>query len=156
MEISNRQKGAPIPPKNTHPKNVTPKFPLAELEVGESFDVEGTERDRISLIGACRRQTLKDGKLFTTRQIEPGKWRCWRVETKARKAKQPDKEQDVPRERHSWSFRSMVVGDSFEIEGDEVDYNRLRSAAGVFTNRTGRKFRVRKIGRGKWRCTRIS
>lgn len=53
-----------------------------------------------------------------------------------------------------WNFEDMGVGDSFTVFGMHAA-NRARSAACHYGRRNDRRFTVRNIGPGRYRCTRV-
>lgn len=73
-------KGVPLPERKKGP---TPRYPLAELEVGDSFGVEAQDlidqqRVRSSLYGAIRTVGRRTGHEFVMRTVTGG-IRVWRV-----------------------------------------------------------------------------
>lgn len=75
------EKGIPIPPdyRATKGRGRPARYPLADLEVGESFMVEGDSDERDRLKNAAAHAGRRQGKQFSVRTIEPGQYRCWRV-----------------------------------------------------------------------------
>lgn len=78
-------KNAPIPAKDTGPKNRISKYPFAEMELGDAFDVPleakktiAAIRGRISNAAAtfCKKNV---GFKFTTRKMPDGCIRVWRI-----------------------------------------------------------------------------
>ena len=54
-----------------------------------------------------------------------------------------------------YPFAKMEVGDSFQFECNDDDYNRIRSAAYMHKRKRGYIFAFRKIAEGSYRCWRI-
>lgn len=57
-----------------------PRFPLRDLEVGQSFSVQGAEEDAQRLRQAAQNARRRFGMRFTVRKVGPGHWRCWRID----------------------------------------------------------------------------
>ena len=80
--------GIKIPPKASG-GGYTSSYPLADLEVGQSFAIpltgerlkqNGTDRARGRLSVAISKVQRKTGKKFTTRELkDEGVVRCWRI-----------------------------------------------------------------------------
>lgn len=64
----------PVPPL---PTRASSKFPLALLEVGDSF-LHAVENDRNRLASAAHQYGVRHGKKFTVRRVEGG-FRVWRI-----------------------------------------------------------------------------
>jgi hypothetical protein len=77
IEIEN---GIPIPKQTRKRKTL---YPLADLEMGQSFFVACAPEDSrkliMSLSGLCGRHTKKTGRRYTCRVVEGG-IRVWRFE----------------------------------------------------------------------------
>ena len=76
------KQGEPLPPDR---RGRTLKYPFKSMQVGDSFLAEyedtslsGRRRLQVSVLGACRRNRVKDAK-FVTRQEDNGVF-CKRVE----------------------------------------------------------------------------
>jgi len=50
-----------------------PKYPFADMEVGQSFEIPANGRTAASVYGA------RTNKKFATRKMEDGTFRCWRL-----------------------------------------------------------------------------
>lgn len=81
-------KGIPVPHRQTRPSTKTdgnPIFPLAELDIGDSFSVPdgfkgrgGKEVTHSSIGGAIFHYGKRHGRQFTVRRMVDG-WRVWRT-----------------------------------------------------------------------------
>ncbi len=63
------EKNVPIPQK----------WPLEDMNVGDSFEVPDTVK-RTTVTVYAARYGKKTGKKFTIRKTQDGKLRCWRIE----------------------------------------------------------------------------
>ena len=54
------------------------KYPFADMEVGDSFQVEKEERERVRT--ACYNEGVRKKKLFKVGKDMQGNIRCWRLE----------------------------------------------------------------------------
>lgn len=61
------------------------RFPLQDMQVGDSFFLAADEKDINSLRMAVQYYQRKTSSRFTIRTVEGGS-RCWRVEAKAKHA----------------------------------------------------------------------
>lgn len=68
------EKAIPFPEKH---ENKQERFPLLQMEVGDSFKFDGTVLT--SIRSAFYRLENKIGKKFTALEIEPGIYRAWRI-----------------------------------------------------------------------------
>jgi len=68
------EKGIPVPGRRAE----SCKYPFTKLEVGDSFLVpEGL--DMAMFRSASSYAGKRNSKTFTTRKIEGGRYRCWRI-----------------------------------------------------------------------------
>ena len=82
------EKGIPIPPKGNNQNGRPTKYPLDEMDVGDSFYCHpnvNTKKAALSLrwsIAVCGRRLKGAGKAFTSRMLiveERFLIRCWRI-----------------------------------------------------------------------------
>ncbi len=55
-----------------------PKYPFRDMDVGDSFSIEGGGVAANLVRAASANETRKSGKRFSTRKFEGG-YRCWRI-----------------------------------------------------------------------------
>ncbi len=71
------EKGVPLSGTNGGPK---PRYPLAHMEVGDSFFVDAHDEKKIrNAVGNINRSIATRDKKFTVRKQDDGSIRCWRT-----------------------------------------------------------------------------
>ncbi len=148
------EQGIPLPEQKERPR----RWPFAEMAPGDSFLVEGGEQDRARLISAMGYEKRRSGRQFTTRQVGPGQWRCWRLpdDGEGEPAEGTESARETtPRRRKQWRLPRMAVGTYMDVEGDEQTAQSLRTACSAAKRSTGGRWQVKKQAPGHWRCWRV-
>lgn len=75
------EKGIPIPEELISFNQKENKYPFRDMEIGDSFLFEFSDPQELNTFKvSCRMQKYRNGKVFTTRIIEPNSSvRCWRT-----------------------------------------------------------------------------